>query len=293
MMPRVENSCNFSNRVTRTILWSQSFLNPISNLVNSIANRMHHTMFAMPAVAMQANVKQLERMTPFDTDTQWIGVDNRCSGCISHVKSDLVERLIPAMRTIRGIAGSRTVNVSIGTLIWEWEDDGGTAHVFLIPNSYYVPDGKVRLLSPQHWAQSQTSSRKKRETCGERTDGNSCELYWGYGFTKRIKLGNDNVATFPMAPGFKQFAIFCQETGINATSNETIAMPAGIISNSDDNEEEESFNDQKTRQTPWTATKSSSYPKSTFEVNGPQTTKDTQSQESLPNITQTRNIDNR
>jgi hypothetical protein len=238
----------------------------------------------MPAVAMQANVRQSERMTPFDTDTQWIGVDNRCSGCISHVKSDFVGRLNPTMRTIKGFAGSRTINVSIGTLRWEWEDDGGATHTFLIPNSYYVPDGKVRLLSPQHWAQSQTASRKKRQTCGERTDGNGCELYWGDGFTKRIKLGIDNVATFPMAPGFKQFAIFCQEAGIDATSNETIAMPAGIISDSDDDEEEESLNDRKRRQAPWTATKSNSDPKSTFEVNGPQVTNDTQPQESLPNI---------
>jgi len=52
--------------------------------------RRNHELTALPAVAMQANVKQSERMTPFDTDTQWIGVDNRCSGCISHIKSDFV-----------------------------------------------------------------------------------------------------------------------------------------------------------------------------------------------------------
>ena len=94
-------------------------------------------MYTMPAVAMQANVKHSERMTHFDTDTQWIGVDNRCSGCISHVKSDFVGRLLPTTRTIKGFAGSRTINVSIGTLRWEWEDDTGTTHSFLIPNSYY------------------------------------------------------------------------------------------------------------------------------------------------------------
>ena len=167
----------------------------------------------------------------------------------------------------------------------EWEDNGGTTHTFLILSSYYVPDGRVRLLSPQHWALSQTSNKKKRETCGEHTDGNGCKLYWGNGFTKQIKLGNSDVATFPMAPGFKQFAVVCQEAGIDATSKVTIAIPAGIISDSDDDEEEESLNDRKRRQAPWTSTKSSNNPKLTFEVNGPLAIKNTQPhQELLPNI---------
>lgn len=92
----------------------------------------------MPALAMQANVKHLERMALFDSeDTQWIGVDNRCSGFISHIKSDFVGRLQPTTRTIKGFAGLRTVNVSIGTpLRWEWEDDNGATHTFMIPNSF-------------------------------------------------------------------------------------------------------------------------------------------------------------
>ena len=209
------------------------------------------TIYAMPAVAMQANVKQSERMTPFDTDTQWIGVDNRCSGCISHVKSDFVGRLLPTTRTIKGFAGSRTINVSIGTLRWEWEDDAGSTHTFLIPNSYYVPDGKVRLLSPQHWAQSQANNRKKRQACGERTDGNGCQLYWGEGYTKQIKLGSDNVATFPLAPGFKQFAVFCQEAGIDSMSDQAISMPTGVVSDSDEDDNDEMTTTRKQLVTPW------------------------------------------
>jgi hypothetical protein len=70
-------------------------------------------------------------------------------------------------------------------------------------------------------------------------------------------LGDDNVATFPLAPGIKQFAIFCQEAGIDASSDDTIAMPAGIISDLDDDEEEEEeiSNDRKRRGNPWTLTK--------------------------------------
>jgi hypothetical protein len=98
------------------LLWTQPILSNLAKFVNSMLLRRNHELTALPAVAMQANVKQLERMTPFNTDNQWIGVDNRCSGCISHIKSDFVGRLNPTMRTIKGFAGSRTVNVSIGTL---------------------------------------------------------------------------------------------------------------------------------------------------------------------------------
>jgi hypothetical protein len=258
-----------------------------------LTNRKPHNLIAMPAVAMQANVKQSERITTFDTDTQWIGVDNRCSGCISHIKSDFVGRLNQTTRTLKGFAGSRTVNVSIGTLrSWEWEDDNGTTHTFLIPNSYYVPDGKVRLLSPQHWAQSQTSSRKKRENCGERTTGNGCELFWGEGFTKRIKLGNDTVATFPMAPGFKQFAIFCEEAGIDAMSDDTVAMPAGIISDSETDDEDEEDQSRVRRQLskPWAPSKTkertetASEKSTTLNINGPESTTAAQLHDALPNI---------
>jgi hypothetical protein len=193
----------------------------------------------------------------------------------------------PTTRTIRGFAGSRTVNVSIGTLQWEWEDDKGTIHTFLIPNSYFVPDGKVRLLSPQHWSQTQTANKKKRENCGERTNGNGCELFWGDGYTKSIKLGNDNVATFPMAPGFKQFAIFCQEAGIDKTSDDTVAMPAGIISDSDDDEEEDGLSrSTQMRQTnPWVpSTTTEKRTSGSFNINGSESTKATQLPEPLPNI---------
>jgi hypothetical protein len=275
------------------LLWTQPILSYITKFYNMLTNRKPNDLIAMPAVAMQANVKQSERITPFDTDTQWIGVDNRCSGCISHIKSDFVGRLNPTTRTIKGFAGSRTVNVPIGTLrSWECEDDNGPTLSFLIPNSYSVPDGKVRLLSPQNWAQLQTSSRKKRENCGERTTGNGCELFWGEGFTKRIKLGNDNVATFPMAPGFKQFAIFCKEAGIDAMSDDTVAMPAGIISDSETDEEDEEDQSRVRRQLskPWAPSKTkertetASEKSTTLDINGPESTTAMQLPDALPNI---------
>jgi len=35
-----------------------------------------------------------------------------------------------------------------GTIAWSWTDDDGVENKFRIPNSYYVPEGESRLLSP-------------------------------------------------------------------------------------------------------------------------------------------------
>jgi hypothetical protein len=88
----------------------------------------------------------------FDTDSALIGIDNRASACMSDNIHDFSGSLQPTNRVIRGFAGTKTTNVQIGTISWRIEDDNGKVTTHVIPNSYYVPDGKVRLLSPQHWA---------------------------------------------------------------------------------------------------------------------------------------------
>ena len=56
-------------------------------------------------------------------------------------------------KTIKGFAGAQTNNRKTGTLRWQWSDDSWIMHE--IPNSYYVPECELRLLSPQHWALTQ------------------------------------------------------------------------------------------------------------------------------------------
>jgi hypothetical protein len=83
----------------------------------------------------------------FDTDSVPIGVNNQCTGCISHRIKDFEGPLSKSGRSVKGFSGSWTTNVSIGTIVWKWDD--------IIPKSFYVPEGTVRLLSPQHWAHTQ------------------------------------------------------------------------------------------------------------------------------------------
>ena len=70
------------------------------------------TVITMTVLAMQANATiATERKTQFDTDSETIGIDNRCSGCISHVKDDFVGDLQRSDRVVKGFAGTKTRNV--------------------------------------------------------------------------------------------------------------------------------------------------------------------------------------
>jgi hypothetical protein len=72
-----------------------------------------------------------ENRTVFDTDSGKIGVDNRCSGCISHQVDDFIGPIHDSQRSIKGFGGTRTTRVKIGTLRWKWADDEGKVHQFI------------------------------------------------------------------------------------------------------------------------------------------------------------------
>jgi len=173
---------------------------------------------AQVTLVMQAKGCQgvCDNATPFDTDSKLTGVDNRCSACMSHDVDDFEGPVIPTNWTIKGFAGSRTANVSTGTIVWKWLDDEGAEHKFTIPNSHHVPAGNVCLLSPQHWAKTQNDN-KPIEGTGETTLSRKSTLFWGQRQHKlTTPLGKaDNVPTFRAAPGFKRHAAFCAECEID------------------------------------------------------------------------------
>ena len=62
-------------------------------------------------VALACPAKQIttqERIVRFDTDAKPIGVDNRCSACISPYINDFIGPLEDTNKTIKGFAGART-----------------------------------------------------------------------------------------------------------------------------------------------------------------------------------------
>ena len=223
----------------RTRLRYQNYSHAIAVALSTIA--MPATAYTEAYAATLLNQQHTAR---FDTDSAPIGVDNRCSGCISHEISDFLDDLRPSNRVIKGFGGARTVNVMTGTLRWQWADDTGAVSTFTIPKSFYVPHGKVRLLSPQHWAQSQNDFKPIQGT-REITDAHNVTLYWKQ---RKHKLtiplsGDTNVATFYLAPGYKQFHAFCAEADLQGNyiddRDPLIAATTGIVSDDDDSSDDE------------------------------------------------------
>ena len=120
----------------------------------------HAALIAMSTAASTTAGNSYTTCAPFDTDSRPAGIDNRCSGCISHDRNNFPGELRQCNRAIKVFGGERMFRVWIGTIQRHWDDDGVT-HRMLIPNLFYIPDGKVRLLSPQHWAQQRRNNDKR------------------------------------------------------------------------------------------------------------------------------------
>jgi hypothetical protein len=205
-------------------------------------------MIVFAAIAMQAkgSFAQQER-THFDTDSEPIGIDNRCTGCISHKIEDFEGTLVDSTRAIKGFGGSRTSNVKIGTITWKWLDDEGMTHKFVIPKSFYVPSGKVRLLSPQHWAQTQ---KDKTNGTGSETLHDKVTLFWnGHKNKLTIPLGkDDNVATMQTAPGFRKFEAFCPTAGFGVDDHNNPIVASETLIVTDDEEANDLFDKQLSKE---------------------------------------------
>ena len=92
---------------------------------------------AMASVATQAEgADSFEHQMTFDTDSSPIGVDNRCTGCISHRIEDFEVALIDTGQQIKGFGDSWTSQFQMGTLIWKWQDNQGRIHKFKTPKSF-------------------------------------------------------------------------------------------------------------------------------------------------------------
>jgi hypothetical protein len=196
-------------------------------------------------IVMEAKTMKYKSQALFDTDSVAVGIDNRCTACISDKKSHFIGELKPGKKMIKGFHGEKETAVMSGTIRWSWLDGNGLKHTFDIPNSYYIPDGKCCLLSPQHWAQ--TYQKETGWRAWEITDGEGCTLIWEGG-AKMLStpLGErDNVATFQLAPGYDNFTLFESraEIGEDHDNQPIITQPATVVSDEEENEEEDEYNE--------------------------------------------------
>jgi hypothetical protein len=91
----------------------------------------------------------------FDTDSVPIKVDNCSTHTLTGYKKDFIHDTIKSVlgKQVRGFGNTISKITLQGTVQWDVYDDEGIRRQIIVPNSYYVPDCEMRLLSPQHWAQ--------------------------------------------------------------------------------------------------------------------------------------------
>ena len=189
----------------RSWQWKLRSLLVVSTLSMTCTTRFHHAV-------------------PMDTDSEAIGIDNRASVCISHKIDDFIGELHDSNRVIIGFTGTKTTGLKTGTLRWKWTDDQGISDVHTIPNSIYSPTGGVRLLSPQHWAQSICKNRKAKHPPSCVTTAIEVILQWGDNkYIKTIPLGTrNNVATLYSSPGYDKFQTFCSEAELSNNDTDNV-----------------------------------------------------------------------
>ena len=198
----------------------------------------------------------------FDTDSVPIRVDNCASRCLSSNIDDFIDapRKIHH-RVVKGIGSNRIRDIYEATMQLRIEDDQGIEHDIIIPNAYYVPDARCRLLSPQHWSQEAKDNRPSRDGTWCATYSDRIVLYWKQRkYQRTIPLDPDetNVGTIYTAPGYKKHIAFCVE--IDESEHEDLYFQANEVTDDEDDSSSEDQMDQEDdeielgpRQQPWQA----------------------------------------
>jgi hypothetical protein len=147
--------------------------------------------------------------TDFGTDSFQVKVDNCASRTMSCSRHDFIPGTMRkvSLKGVRGFGNTVTPITHIGTIRWKIYDNDGRLHNIDIPNSYYVPGGSTRLLSPQHWAQQVNDVHPIRHGTWCATHHDSIICYWDqqrYQLTVPVDPKTNNVGTIYTASGFDQ-----------------------------------------------------------------------------------------
>ena len=187
-------------------------------------------------IAFTSTRSNVKRPISFDLDSFVIAVDNCATRSITNDPNDFVEtpRKV-AVSSIKGISGLIQV-LRQGTIKWNICDDEGKTHEMLLPNSFYVPRAPMRLLSPQHWAQSLAVAQKTQDaTCI--TMAKEIQLKWDT-FTRTISLDQrTNIGLLTSSPSYYKSNTFIDAHEDNPTPI-CLRAQVRIHNNPQDNEEE-------------------------------------------------------
>ena len=93
----------------------------------------------------------------FDTDSRPIGTDSRASACISDDPADFPHGYTLTNKKVKIFGGMFHGQVYQGVLRWHLQEDAGKIDLQDIPGSYFIPEGGMRLFSPQHWSRQRSA----------------------------------------------------------------------------------------------------------------------------------------
>jgi hypothetical protein len=122
-------------------------------------------------------------------DSIIIGVNNHASQCMANNKHLFEELCLDqAEQQVRGINDGLVI-VGQGTMVITINDDSGRPHKIMIPNILFLPDLRLCLLLPQHWAQEARDNHPLPNCTRMENNATNCTLIWGQAnFERRFHL---------------------------------------------------------------------------------------------------------
>ncbi len=110
---------------------------------------------------------------------------------------------------VEGIKGGLDIKGS-GTFKFHIEDNEGGVHLIKIPNSKYVPDLRVCLLSPHHWAQEAKDHYPVPKGTKMDTNDEALMLMWNQRRLRRTIPYHPltNTPSFRIAPALRTYRAF-------------------------------------------------------------------------------------
>ena len=204
----------------------------------------------MPSIiAMQSEGSaSSSRVAVWDTDSKPVGLDSRASACISDDERDFVPgTLKPISRRIKVFGGYMTTQMQVGTLKWTWNDDQGLPYTFEIPNSYCIPKGGVKLISPQHWAQHVEGGAETT------TVADTTTMKWNQGQCQ-LSIPHDkstNVATIHLSPGYSDYCQFVMEAELTDDKPVPLEEDLPVVTDDELSIASDDIHPDKDEEDPW------------------------------------------
>ncbi len=145
----------------------------------------------------------------FDTDSFVIGVNTFASITLGNCPDQFKDLKMHNNMEVEGIQGGLDIK-GTGTFKFYIEDDEGGVHLIKIPNSKYVPDLKVCLLLPHHWAQEAKDHYPVPKGTKMDTDDEALTLIWNQRRHRRTIPYHPltNTPSFHTAPALRTYHAF-------------------------------------------------------------------------------------